>query len=250
MHLQLSDIFSRCYKSLVIHGFKGSLKVSVGHLDKLFKLNSDKELTKTDSADFDLKYGVDTGGILYPKKNEVTGSNWRYGIRYNGCNYCLLNNILNELSIDFQKFTFIDLGSGKGRAILQASVYPFNKIYGVEYSKSLNDIALRNISIFPKSEIRCNSIDSICADATKFSFPEGQLIVFLNNPFSKTVMNIVVKNLIDSFTKNPRQIFVIYFNSEFESVWKQEPLMKEICSIPTYLSVYCTQSYSKISLLF
>src|SRR6266487_940212 len=46
--------------------------------------------------------------------------------------------ILRCLSgIDLSAFTFVDLGSGKGRALLIASMYPFARIVGVEVQPEL-----------------------------------------------------------------------------------------------------------------
>ncbi len=40
--------------------------------------------------------------------------------------------MMAALPIEFNQFTFIDLGSGKGRTLLMASDFPFRKILGVE----------------------------------------------------------------------------------------------------------------------
>ncbi len=45
-----------------------------------------------------------------------------------------------------QDFTFIDLGSGKGRVLLMASEYPFQKIIGVEFMPELHRAAQKNIA--------------------------------------------------------------------------------------------------------
>ena len=37
-----------------------------------------------------------------------------------------------QTTLNFRDFTFIDLGSGKGRTLLMASDYPFRRIVGVE----------------------------------------------------------------------------------------------------------------------
>src|SRR5688572_3166400 len=40
---------------------------------------------------------------------------------------------------------FIDFGCGKGRVVLQAAMYPFRKVIGVELSTELCDVARRNV---------------------------------------------------------------------------------------------------------
>jgi len=41
----------------------------------------------------------------------------------------LFQEMMASLPIEFDQFTFIDLGSGKGRTLLMASEYPFMKIW-------------------------------------------------------------------------------------------------------------------------
>src|SRR5712691_7133679 len=50
----------------------------------------------------------------------------------------LFEEMLASIKIDFRNFTFIDLGSGKGRVLLLASDYPFRQIVGVELLPALN----------------------------------------------------------------------------------------------------------------
>jgi hypothetical protein len=49
----------------------------------------------------------------------------------------------------------------------------------------------------------------IHADATEFSFPDGELVVYLFNPFTEEVMRKVVTNLQNSPAK---KLYVIYTN--------------------------------------
>ena len=46
--------------------------------------------------------------------------------------------VLASLQIAFHDYTFIDFGSGKGRALLLASEFPFKRIIGLEFSPELH----------------------------------------------------------------------------------------------------------------
>src|ERR1700691_4568599 len=46
--------------------------------------------------------------------------------------------------IDLSEFVFVDLGSGKGRTLLMASDYPFQRIVGVELLPALHETAKGN----------------------------------------------------------------------------------------------------------
>jgi hypothetical protein len=76
-----------------------------------------------------------------------------------------IDQILGQLAIDPAEYTFIDFGSGKGRALLIGPCYPFRRIVGVEFAKDLHDIAQQNIGGYRSSKKRCFDIQSIHANA-------------------------------------------------------------------------------------
>ena len=121
-------------------------------------------------------------------------------------------------TVDLETFTFIDLGSGKGRALLLAAMYPFQHIIGVEVQPELDAIARKNLDRFNEHGQQCQSISSICADAREYEFPLRNLVVYLFNPFPDYVLSEVLANLTASARSSPRAIFVLY-NAPFE---KQE----------------------------
>lgn len=89
-------------------------------------------------SEFDRKYGVNTdgeiGGWTYLSDLDIPSPNWIYGRNYAGIEPERFFAILESMSIPFEEFVFIDFGSGKGRALLMASEYPFKKIIGIEFS--------------------------------------------------------------------------------------------------------------------
>jgi predicted RNA methylase len=119
-------------------------------------------------------------------------------------------------TVDFERFTFIDLGSGKGRAILLAAAYPFAAIAGVEVQPELAVIARANIErLKSQAEPKCRQIVSICGDAREYEFPATPIVLYLFNPFPDYVLRDVLVKLMASFERAPRPIYVIY-NAPFE----------------------------------
>src|SRR5438045_5385838 len=91
---------------------------------------------------------------------------------------------LREIAhLDFPEFVFLDLGSGKGRTLMMASDYPFQRIIGVELLPALNQVARENIALYKGESQKCLAIESICADATTFPLPAAPLVLYLFNPF-------------------------------------------------------------------
>ena len=76
-------------------------------------------------------------------------------------------------------FTFVDIGCGKGRALLLAEEYPFRKIIGVEFSRRLAKIAAANAAKSARSASQW-----FTPTPANFNFPPEPLVVFLYNPFS------------------------------------------------------------------
>jgi SAM-dependent methyltransferase len=137
-------------------------------------------------------------------------------------------------SVDFETFTFIDLGSGKGRALLLAAMYPFAHIVGVEVQPELDAIARDNIERFQESGQQCRSIESVCGDAREYSFPLTNIVLYLFNPFPDYVLREVLTNLVTSARRSPRSILVLY-NAPFEK--------QEFERIPELQQYYETSQY-------
>jgi len=192
-------------------------------------------------VEFDRSWGVHTCGRVTPNKSDVVGANWVHGAEYQGSNPVALEEVLRELPIPYDQFTFVDLGSGKGRALLVAARFPFRRILGVEYSAPLNDIAQRNLSCFPPAALRCPEIAVVCADAASVPIPDGPLVLFLFNPFERPVMTAVVDNVVTSFQQQPRRILVLYSNPVCADVWRNARGFQEIPSSRKWLAMYDTQ---------
>ena len=137
--------------------------------------------------------------------------------------------------IDLTAFTFVDLGSGKGRALLMASMYPFARIIGVEVQPELDAIARQNIEVFARPGQLCRRIESLCADAREYHVPAENLVLYLFNPFPAYVLREVLEKLVDSAKRAPRPIFVLYNapfeRQEFERIAEFEPY----CESPQFL---------------
>jgi SAM-dependent methyltransferase len=128
----------------------------------------------------------------------------------------------------FHDFTFIDLGSGKGRTLLMASDYPFRRIIGVELLPSLHKIAQENVLQYKSESQKCFAFETICADATTFPLPADPLVIFLFNPFPESGMRQVVANLDQSLREHPRPVYVLYHNPLLEHTLGERGPLKKI----------------------
>jgi SAM-dependent methyltransferase len=130
----------------------------------------------------------------------------------------LFREMMASLPIEFDQFTFIDLGSGKGRTLLMASEFPFKKIVGVELIAELHRAAEENIRAYRSATQRCVQIESIYADAREFELPNEPLVLYLFNPLPKTALSEVIQRLGKSLAEAPRTVWIIYHNPQLETV--------------------------------
>jgi SAM-dependent methyltransferase len=125
-------------------------------------------------------------------------------------------------------FTFIDLGSGKGRTLLMAADYPFRRIIGVELLPALNEIAQQNIARYKGETQRRLALQSICADAADFSLPAEPTVLYLFNPFPEAGLRRLIANLERSLQDDPRPFYVLYHNPLLAHVLEERNLFKKV----------------------
>jgi hypothetical protein len=80
--------------------------------------------------EFDRRFGVDTAGTIPLSALDVDDEDWEYGFSYEATDPKYFKAVVGELPIKYEKFTFIDFGSGKGRVLLLAADFPFPKDSG------------------------------------------------------------------------------------------------------------------------
>jgi SAM-dependent methyltransferase len=149
--------------------------------------------------------------------------------------------MMAALPIDFHEFTFIDIGSGKGRTLLMASEYPFRKILGVELIAELHRAAAENIAAYQAqtSSARGMAIESVCMDAREFVFPDTPLVVYLFNPLPEARLRQVIRHLQDSWRDTPRPVWIVYHNPALESALAESQWLQRVSGTAQY-SLYRT----------
>ena len=191
----------------------------------------DRRRSRFGDIDYDCDYGVDTTWARLPisvRLREVFTERL-----YQPTVPDEFSEIMQYLAtVDFTEYTFIDLGSGKGRALLLAAMYPFYEIAGVEVQQELHRIAEQNIANFDVPGQQCRNVWSRCLDARYYEFPPTPIILYLFNPFPDYVMKQVIANLEKSIRENPRPVHIIY----------NAPWEKQILDQANFLESYAETS--------
>jgi hypothetical protein len=167
---------------------------------------------------YDWRHGVRTCGEAKLADLTLVGSNTDHGVFYHPAHPKFLYEIFGSLKFDYPSYTFVDLGSGKGRALLVASEFSFSEIIGVEFAAELHEIACRNIRHYRSKTQKCKNVKSLNLDAAEFELPETPLVLYLFNPFRPAVLVPVLQRLQRSLDLHPRNVTLIYvapFHAEF-----------------------------------
>ena len=170
---------------------------------------------------FDLTYGVDTSGLVWGEElgNSRERKESHYWVTgYYGIAPSAFTSALEKLALDWSRFTFVDIGCGKGRAMLAALRFPFHHLMGVELSPELVHIASSNLERFTAPWRQPGvSTEALAADASDFPIPAGPLVLFLYHPFAAPVMKRFLAHLGTAAKAEARDILLLYANPELAS---------------------------------
>jgi SAM-dependent methyltransferase len=180
-----------------------------GHIPALIWKNLKHPFSqKAAEQRYDRRNGIDTGGYMEPK--EFFGVEG--GQAYVPTPPDVANFLIERIAQSAAGFTFVDVGSGKGRVLLIAAKFPFSKVIGFEYSEKLNEIAAKNIEQFTMQIAASAPIELVPGDATKLPLPAGPLVLFLFNPFQLEMARDFAASIKASYQNEPRKIICIYYN--------------------------------------
>ena len=158
-------------------------------------------------------------GLDYTGRIESHNSSFR---GYEGC--YPIKGLLKKLNISPED-RILDIGCGKGLSLYYSSMFCFERIDGIEYSKKLTQIAKHNARILKDKRIHIYN-----CDARKFNHYDQYNYFFINNPFSAEIMEQVVRDIVDSFSVKQRKIIVLYqfpFSIEVFKKYKFEVLYEK-----------------------
>jgi SAM-dependent methyltransferase len=160
-----------------------------------------------EQLDFDGELNIHTWKTVTLKDLRIDSPNLSLGTDYDPSPVRFIAKFLAQLSIDFSKFVFIDLGSGLGRSVFVAgSLAPFRRLIGIEFSPELHRAALDNLAACRRDRLKCEDVEFLCCDAAEFSFPPDPLVLHLFNPFGPQVLRKVVDRLVASVIENDREV--------------------------------------------
>lgn len=158
---------------------------------------------------FDRALGTDTGGFIPPWLLPSGLEADRHSTCFAGCQPSCVRAALAAIPAPEQA-SFIDLGCGKGRALVVASERPFRAILGVELSGHLAHIARANAARIAATHPGRTRIQVLQGDATTAALPDGPRVVFLYHAFGRDLVTRIATRLAAEAAGHPT--FYVYEN--------------------------------------
>lgn len=177
---------------------------------------------------FDRRYGLDTAQLVYPAALGIAAGDAEQSIEYEPCIPEVLAGALSSLPIRYQDYVFVDVGSGKGVGLLSASLFPFKRIVGIEWSKRVAEIARENVRKFVHRRQACRSIEALDGDATVYALPHEPLVIFLYNPFKEPLVRRFLDNLGRSLEQCLRHVVIVYYNPVCRQVFEEADFLRKV----------------------
>lgn len=134
------------------------------------------------------------------------------GVHYLPTPWRVLDWVHAALPADKSNLSFIDMGAGKGRAVMSAALHGYKRAFGIEFAPELAIAAEANIRRIPARPDQHVAIR--CEDAGRAILPDGPLVVFLFNPFGPPVIDHVARSIAESNRRMARPIWVAYLNPQ------------------------------------
>jgi hypothetical protein len=188
---------------------------------------------------FDEMHGVETGGLI-PAGELVTGhSSDAHVTAYYGVAPSILRSLValwltTSPAHPVERYTFVDIGAGKGRAMLVASELPFKQVIGVELNPAMADLAQSNLEHWTETRkadptsARHAPVRVVEQDALEFLFPATPCLAFLFHPFEAPLMKKLLRRIEKQFAGRPGDLDILYVNAECAAVFDANPAFRRL----------------------
>ena len=171
---------------------------------------------------YDKALGIDTRGEIVGNRLMLTPSESTGAKGYAGTPPAIAEQLIGAVADKARGFTFIDYGAGKGRVLLIAAGYPFDRVVGIELSEPLVRIAEANVAAYRRHHPDLCPIELVHANALDYELPPTPCVLFFYDPFQADLMERIGRKLHGSFLAKPRKLFVIYYSPEFAHAFEAQ----------------------------
>jgi hypothetical protein len=183
---------------------------------------------------FDQIHGTETSGLI-AADNLVTGHpNDAHVTAYYGVAPSILHTLVDHWLATppphpIFDYTFVDIGAGKGRAMLLASQHPFHQVIGIELNPTMATIAQTNLDLWQSAHATDTTAPKIAPtlllqkDVLDYKLPPTPTLAFLFHPFEAPVLKALLRRIETQFSKRPGTLDILYVNAECADILDKHP---------------------------
>jgi SAM-dependent methyltransferase len=168
---------------------------------------------------FELRTRTRTRGDYWPSQKVIANALYGDGFHYRPIERRLMNEVLRAVEMDPQVSTFVDLGCGKGRALVVAAEFGWRRLVGVEFDPALAARAKKNAASYSHRRLSPPDlrVEIIEGDAAIYEPSAGPILIFMYNPFGEQTVRAVIERAIQSWRSDRRPVTIVYAFPQFES---------------------------------
>ena len=173
---------------------------------------------------FDVEHGTNTSGLIGSRDLRSGHAHDVHSTAYFGTPPSRLRHAIARWQVetgtaDLGKYTFFDVGCGKGRALLVASVMGFGQVAGVELNAALADTARANLDLWRRTHPDAAPASILTGNATTAPLPPGSLLLYLYNPFAAPVLRELLRRIVENSVAREAPLYVLYLYPEHAKVF-------------------------------
>jgi SAM-dependent methyltransferase len=159
------------------------------------------------------QFGAGTGGIIGANDLDGDTETLAHASASFPSSFLVLHEVVRCGLPSCEGRVLVDLGCGRGRALMFFATLPLQKVIGVEFSQSLCRTATDNMRRFYCKNARTMpEWEIVNCDARHFDVPDDATIFYLFNPFDAVVLREVMRNIVRSIRRQPRECTIVYAN--------------------------------------
>ena len=191
---------------------------------------------------FDIAHGVQTQALI-PNDRPSTGhAHDLYGVFYYPTPPSVFQtsieawrSTLHATEPPLEQYTFFDLGAGMGRVVMLASLYPFQRVIGIELNPRLVERGRANLGTWQGLARACCEVEIAAGDATEFPWPARPIVLYMFYPFEEPVVLELLRSLEQALRAGAGPIDIIYVHPMAALVVENYPgvhlKMSTICNL-------------------
>jgi SAM-dependent methyltransferase len=175
---------------------------------------------------FDRRMGVRTHGETHHETAIASLSLGGDPYNYQPVHLLFWRRLHSTIPLNRHTATYVDLGAGRGRAVILAAEMGFRRVVGVELDEQLVAEAQENIHRWRSRRRRAQQqqqVTVVHGDAAAYRLPDGPLVILLYNPFGPTTMRYVLRQICERTRRSADPVYIAYLNPVNQSVFREFP---------------------------